>query len=76
MDFFTFVDYISQNIMLPLGGLLIALFAVWALPNTVLVEQLGFAEGLPLIMWKILGGIIAPLGVVAVFIYTILPLFQ
>ena len=76
MDFFTFVDYVSQNIMLPLGGLLIAVFGVWMLPKSVLVEQLGITSGSAMVLWKILGGIIAPLGVAVVFVYTILPLFQ
>ncbi|MEM7100872.1 MAG: sodium-dependent transporter [Pseudomonadota bacterium] len=76
LNFFGLVDYISQNIMLPLGGLLIAVFAVWALPKDILQEQLGFASGAPLWLWYIVGGVIAPVGVLAVFVYTILPLFQ
>jgi NSS family neurotransmitter:Na+ symporter len=73
---FDFVDYVSQNIMLPLGGLLIAVFAVWVLPKLILRKQLGLESGTAMGMWKIVGGIIAPLGVLAVFINILLPLIE
>ena len=76
MTYFDSVDYLSQNIMLPLGGLLIAIFAVWELPRSLLEEQLGIRNTGALVLWKIVGGIIAPLGVLAVFVYTIWPLIQ
>ena len=75
MTFFDVMDYVSQNIMLPLGGLLIAVFAVWALPREVVKEQLGIDGGFGNLVWKLVGGVIAPLCVIAVFVYTILPLF-
>ena len=73
---FDFIDYVSQNIMLPLGGMLIALFAVWMVPKTVLQKQLGFDGGLPFFLWRLVGGIIAPLGVAAVFVYSLWPMIQ
>jgi len=73
---FDFVDYVSQNIMLPLGGLLIAVFAVWVLPKLILRKQLGLESGTAMGMWKIVGGIVAPLGVLAVFINILLPLIE
>ncbi len=72
LTFFDFVDYVSQNIMLPLGGLFIALFAAWGLPKTVVGEQLGIQSGLANVLWKLLCGIVAPLGVLFVFIGTLL----
>ena len=76
MNFFIFVDYVSQNIMLPLGGLFITLFAVWAIPTDLIKKQLGIESGVVLVLWRILGGIVAPVGVAVVFIYTLLPLFS
>ncbi|MCR9261902.1 MAG: sodium-dependent transporter [Pseudomonadaceae bacterium] len=73
---FDFIDYVSQNIMLPLGGMLIALFAVWMVPKSVLQKQLGFDGGFPLFLWRLVGGFIAPLGVAAVFVYSLWPLIQ
>jgi NSS family neurotransmitter:Na+ symporter len=35
------VDHLTSNVMLPAGGLALALFAGWALPRKFLVEELG-----------------------------------
>ena len=75
LNFFELVDQLSQNIMLPLGGLLIALFTVWALPQTIVREQLEVSSDRVMLCWRVVGGVIAPLGVAAVFIYSLLPLF-
>ena len=66
--FFVFIDYVSQNIMLPLGGMLIALFAAYALPKTVVGSQPGLREGPFAMLWKVLIGVIAPIGVLVVLI--------
>ncbi len=76
LNFFGFVDYISQNIMLPLGGLLIAIFAVWVLPRDVLRDQLGISNGFVMFVWKFVGGFVAPVGVAVVFVYTLMPVFE
>ncbi|MFU8813802.1 MAG: sodium-dependent transporter [Pseudomonadales bacterium] len=72
LTFFDFVDYLSQNIMLPLGGMFIALFAAWGLPKTVIGSQLGLRQPWVNVVWKLLCGIVAPLGVLAVFLGTVL----
>ena len=72
LTYFDFVDYVSQNIMLPLGGMFIALFAGWALPKTVIGAQLGIDDGVLSVLWKIVCGIIAPVAVLIVFIGAIL----
>ncbi len=72
LTIFTFVDYVSQNIMLPLGGFFIALFAAFALPKAVVVSQLGLKGKAWEVTWKVLGGVVAPLGVLTVFIVTII----
>jgi NSS family neurotransmitter:Na+ symporter len=41
--FFEALDHLTSNVLLPLGGLAIALFAGWALPRAVLAEELGLA---------------------------------
>jgi NSS family neurotransmitter:Na+ symporter len=37
---FDLLDHLTSNVMLPVGGLAIALFAGWALPQSVLAEEL------------------------------------
>ena len=70
--FFDVLDYFTQNILLPLGGLLIALFAAWALPKAVTKHQLGIKTSLGENCWLLLGGVVAPLGVLTVFLVTII----
>ena len=71
LTFFDFVDYVSQNIMLPLGGLFIALFAGFVLPKKVVDTQLGLEGGVFDVLWRVLIRFIAPVGVLAVFGYTL-----
>ena len=59
--------------MLPLGGLLIVLFAAWALPKSLILEQLGIAGRMGHLLWKLLAGLVAPIGVLAVFLFTLFP---
>jgi NSS family neurotransmitter:Na+ symporter len=69
--FFDFVDYVSQNVMLPLGGLMIALFAGFVLPKANMRAQLGLNGGALEVVWYLLIRVVAPLAVLAVFVYTI-----
>ena len=71
LTFFDFVDYVSQNIMLPLGGLFIVLFVAFVLPKSIVVEQLGLKGGGTEFLWHLLVRFVAPAGVLAVFVYTI-----
>jgi len=68
--FFDLLDFITNNIMLPLGGLLIGLFVGWVLPRKLLAEQLEMPS-LGLGVWLFLVRFVAPLGVLAVFVYTL-----
>jgi NSS family neurotransmitter:Na+ symporter len=72
LTYFEFVDYTSQNVLLPLGGLFIALFAAYALPRSVIGEQLGITDGWRSVTWKVFCGLVAPAGVLAVFLYNFL----
>lgn len=72
MTFFDLVDYFSYKILLPLGGLLIALFVGWVLSREVAVEQLRFAQGSwQWRLWRFAIGIAAPAGVLVVAGYTL-----
>ncbi len=67
--FFGFLDYLTNNILLPAGGLLIALFAGWIMPREVIARQLSL-EGRAFLTWQILARWIAPAGILAVLVYT------
>ena len=71
LTFFDFVDYVSGKILLPLGGLLIALFAGYVLAKEVEKSQLAFAADWQWQLWGATIRYVAPLGVLVVFGYTI-----
>lgn len=69
-NFFDVMDQISNNVLLPVGGILIALFSSWLLNKTILDEQLSEDQTL-FLSWLWLARIVAPLGVLMVFTVTI-----
>ena len=68
---FDLLDYLTSNILLPIGGLAIAVFAGWALPERMLVEQLGLGPGggriLRIILRYVAPAVIAASAASAVF---------
>ncbi|MGE0623525.1 MAG: sodium-dependent transporter [Pseudomonadales bacterium] len=65
---FDFVSWTTDKVMLPLGGMFIALFAAFALPKTVVGAQLGIDSGFLGGLWKLLCGVVAPVAVLIVFV--------
>lgn len=62
------VEYIASDLMLPIGGLLIALFAAWVLRKEISQGELSDLGKTGFGLWKILCGIVAP-GLVLVILY-------
>ncbi len=56
------VDYITGQVLLPLGGMLIALFAGWWMKSNVLTEELGMSET-AFKIWRVLVRFVCPLGI-------------
>jgi neurotransmitter:Na+ symporter, NSS family len=61
------VDHLTSNIMLPLGGVFIAVFAGWIMCRNSTAEELGGA-GAVYRTWRFLTRIVAPIGVLFVFL--------
>lgn len=69
--FFDLLDFLTANILLPVGGLLIALFAGWRLRRETLQQELAVgARGFALWRWSL--RYLAPLGVAATLLYGLL----
>jgi len=67
-DIMTFIEFIANDLMLPLGGMLIALCVGWALNRTILRDQLSdLPEGL-FLAWRWLMRVVAPRLVLAVLV--------
>jgi NSS family neurotransmitter:Na+ symporter len=69
MSFFDTMDYVSNNIMLPLGGIVIALFAGWILDKKICREELDLTDG-QFKVWEILVRVVSPAAVGLVFVMT------
>ncbi len=67
MTFFGFVEYLSVNIMLPVGGLFIAVFAAWFMSRSATFAELRLGNKAYL-AWKVAARFIAPAGVILILL--------
>jgi NSS family neurotransmitter:Na+ symporter len=71
MTIYDATDYIASNLLLPLGGLLTAVFAGWIVTREAAREELGIADGTMFRVWRFLIRYVAPIAIgsmlVAVF---------
>jgi NSS family neurotransmitter:Na+ symporter len=68
---FGLIDYFVTNIMMPLGGMLYALFAGWWLSQNTLIHEMGIGDGALYKLWLLLVRIVAPLAVAAIFYFNL-----
>jgi len=68
--FFDLLDYLTSNVMLPLGGLAIALFVAWVMREASVREEIELAER-PYRHWRLVLRFVAPAGIVLVFLNAI-----
>jgi NSS family neurotransmitter:Na+ symporter len=67
---FANIDHITSNIMLPLGGLLITVFAAWVMCRNSSSEELGGVGGIYK-LWRFLAKYVAPIAIVFIFLKAI-----
>jgi NSS family neurotransmitter:Na+ symporter len=68
--FFDLLDYMTANIMLPLGGLLIAIFSGWSMKKASSRDEFAMRSA-GYTTWRILIRYISPLAVILVFLNAI-----
>ena len=66
--FFDLLDYLTANIMIPLGGLLLSVFVAWRVKRSVLLDELGLADGWGFRIWRLLLGVVAPIAIALIFL--------
>jgi NSS family neurotransmitter:Na+ symporter len=64
------IDHLTSNIMLPLGGLFITVFAVWVMSRNSTVQELETSSTLYK-LWRLLAGFIAPFAILFIFLEAI-----
>jgi NSS family neurotransmitter:Na+ symporter len=68
---FHLLDYLTANLMLPIGGFCIAVFAGWIMKQQHTEQELGMPNALSYQVWKILICYVAPAAVFLVFLHVI-----
>lgn len=65
---FELLDFATSNIMLPLGGLLIAMFATWVMRRQSSVDEMDMSP-MGYAFWRALTRYVAPLGILTIFLF-------
>jgi NSS family neurotransmitter:Na+ symporter len=66
--FIDLMDFATANVMLPLGGFLIAVFAGWLMRRESSMEELGGGDTLRYRLWRALVRYLAPVAIALVFL--------
>jgi len=69
MTFYELAEFISSTLLLPLGGLLTAIFVGWVASSDVLASELGLStDSRSFRLWRMLVRYLAPLAIGIVFV--------
>ncbi len=69
---FELFDFVTANIMMPVGALLLAAFAGWAMRRDSIRKEVGVADGNWYRVWMFLLRFVVPVGIVAILIGNLL----
>ena len=75
-NFFDSMDFVATNIMLPLGGVLIALFVGWKLRDEIILHDLKFEAAWVFRLWRPILKYISPIAVLLFLINGIFPVLR
>ncbi|MEJ2114765.1 MAG: sodium-dependent transporter [Gammaproteobacteria bacterium] len=70
-SFFDLLDYLTSNIMLPLGGILICIFAAWLITEKSRRDELKIKHEGAYKLWRFLARYITPIGVILIFLHVL-----
>jgi len=70
-SFFDLLDYLTSNIMLPLGGLLICVFTAWLMTDKSRRDELKIKNETAYKLWHFLARYITPIGVALIFLHVL-----
>jgi NSS family neurotransmitter:Na+ symporter len=68
---FDLLDYLTANVMLPLTGLLIAVFAAWIMSRESSADELGMGDRFFYPLWRMLIRYITPLCIIVIFLHAL-----
>jgi NSS family neurotransmitter:Na+ symporter len=70
-NFFDSIDHLASNIMMPLGGLFVALFTGWVMKTTATQDELDMGDGPAFNYWRFVLRYVAPVLIMLVFLNVI-----
>jgi NSS family neurotransmitter:Na+ symporter len=68
---FDVLDFLTSNIMLPLGGLLIAVFVGWSMRESSVRDEIAMSSDWLFQVWRFLIRFVTPVGVMLIFLNVI-----
>jgi NSS family neurotransmitter:Na+ symporter len=68
---FDIFEYLTVNVMMPINGLIIAIFVGWLMSKTSIADELATADGKMLLGLRFLLRVVAPVAIVAIFLFNI-----
>jgi len=74
-NFFSLVEFLTADIMLPLGGVLIGVFAGWQMSRQSTVDELGLGDGVLYRGWRFLVRYVTPVAITLVLLNKMFDLF-
>ena len=69
---FDLVDYLTANLMMPIGGMLIAIFAGWCMRRSTLTDELRINQSWLFETWRFLIRTVAPLAIAGILVTNLL----
>jgi len=70
-NLFDLSDFVASNVLLPLGGLLVAVYAGRVLSRESLADELGIGRSRLFTLWRFLLRYVSPIGVAAVLLHNL-----
>jgi NSS family neurotransmitter:Na+ symporter len=71
MTLYHLIDYLTANILMPLGGILIAIFVGWRMQPEVLAEELSFGSPLLFKTWLWTMRVVAPAAILWILVNSV-----
>ena len=71
-NIFDLVDYLTANLMMPIGGMLIAIFAGWFMRRSTLTDELRIGSNWLFATWRFLISTVVPLAIVGILVTNLL----
>ncbi|HUD97761.1 MAG TPA: sodium-dependent transporter [Woeseiaceae bacterium] len=68
---FDIFEYVTVNVMMPINGLIIAVFAGWLMSKSAVMDELSIADGPLYAVLRFLLRIVAPIAIVTIFLTSI-----